>query len=79
MKLILASDLTFLLKYGYNLTGISKDQMKIGYVTTASKGARTDFNQKLKTIISGEGYFFEEIDIEGKSKDELRNFFKIST
>ncbi|MEI7765788.1 MAG: hypothetical protein WCI93_04385, partial [bacterium] len=35
MKLILASDYTFLLKYGYNLTGIPKDQMKIGYVNTA--------------------------------------------
>ncbi|MEK7557991.1 MAG: hypothetical protein AAB530_02170 [Patescibacteria group bacterium] len=57
MKLILASDLSFLLKYGYNLTGIPKSEMKIGYVTTASKGARTDFNQKLKIVICGEGYF----------------------
>lgn len=40
MKLILASDLSFLLKYGYDLTGISKSKMKIGYVTTASKGSR---------------------------------------
>ncbi|MFA5936306.1 MAG: hypothetical protein WC822_00300 [Candidatus Paceibacterota bacterium] len=38
MKLILGSDLSFLLKYGYALTGIPKDQMKIGYITTASKG-----------------------------------------
>ena len=40
MRLILASDQSFLLKYGYDLTGIPKNQMKIGWVTTASKGDR---------------------------------------
>ena len=29
MKLILASDLSFLLKYGYDLTGIEKSDIKI--------------------------------------------------
>jgi dipeptidase E len=79
MKLILGSDLTFLLKYGYGLTGIPKDQMKIGYVTTASKGNSEKgklFAEKIKNIIKENNYFFEEIDIKGKSKDELRNFFK---
>ena len=79
MKLILGSDLTFLLKYGYNLTGIPKDQMKIGYVTTASQGAR-NFSQRVKDVIipaiKDAGYYLEDIDIVGKSKDELRNFFK---
>ena len=79
MKLILGSDLSFLLKYGYDLTGISKDQMRIGYVTTASKGARK-FSQRVQetiipTIIEN-GYNIEEIDIKDKSKDELQNFFK---
>jgi len=76
MKIILASDLSFLLKYGYNLTGIPKDQMKIGYVTTAAKGDRGDFSRNLKYEIRENGYDFEEIDIEGKTKDELRKFFK---
>ncbi len=76
MKLILASDLSFLLKYGYDLTGISKNQMKIGYVTTASKGARTTFNQELKKKIRDSGYPFEEIDIENKNREQLRDFFK---
>jgi len=79
MKLILASDFSFLLKYGYNLTGIPKDQMKIGYVTTASKGAR-NFSQTVQEVIvpaiKENGYYFEEIDIKDKSKNELRNFFK---
>lgn len=79
MKLILGSDLSFLLKYGYALTGIPKDQMKIGYVNTAAKGLNEEkqlFMQKVKNTIRENGYLFEEIDIEGKSKDELVKFFK---
>ena len=76
MKLILASDLSFLLKYGYDLTGIPKAQMKIGYITTASKGDRGDFSRKLKYAIKENGYDFDEIDIEGKTKEELKTFFK---
>jgi len=77
MKLILASDLSFLLKYGYILTGIPKNQMNIGYVTTASKGAcDKSFIEKVKNIIKKNGYSFEDIDIEGKSKEELKKFFK---
>ena len=79
MKLILGSDITFLLKYGYGLTGIPKDQIKIGYVTTASKGAR-QFHQRVKDVIipsiKNAGYYLEDIDIIGKSKNELRDFFK---
>ncbi|MFH1838306.1 MAG: Type 1 glutamine amidotransferase-like domain-containing protein [Candidatus Kuenenbacteria bacterium] len=77
MKLILASDLSFLLKYGYNLTGIPKHEMRIGYITTAIKAARnkTFFEKVENTIIENE-YFFEKFDIEGKSKDEILNFFK---
>jgi len=77
MKIILASDLSFLLKYGYDLTGISKSEMKIGYVTTASKGSRdTTFLEKVKNIMRENNISFEEIDIEGKSKDEMLNFFE---
>ncbi|MHB8871171.1 MAG: Type 1 glutamine amidotransferase-like domain-containing protein, partial [Candidatus Doudnabacteria bacterium] len=77
MKLILGSDLSFLLRYGYDLTGILKDDMKIGYVTTAAKAVRhKDFFENVKNEIRNNGYSFEEIDIEGKTKDELRGFFK---
>jgi len=77
MKLILASDLSFLLKYGYNLTGIPKEQMKIAYVTTATKGARDQaFFTNVKNQIIANGYNFEDIDIEGKTLDELRAVFK---
>lgn len=77
MKIILASDLSFLLKYGYALTGIPKDQMKIGYITTSSKGARDkSFFENVKNVIQDNGYDFEEVDIESKTKEELKSFFK---
>lgn len=77
MKLILASDLSFLLKYGYDLTGISKNEMKIGYIITASKTARDPswFNKTRQTIKEN-GYDVEDFDIEGKTKDEIKDFFK---
>jgi len=77
MKIILASDLSFLLKYGYDLTGIPKSEIKIGYVTTASKGSRDKtFIEKIKNAMQENHILFEEIDIEGKSKDEILSFFK---
>lgn len=78
MKLILGSDLSFLLKYGYSLTGIPKDEMNIGYITTATKAVRThqQFFADIKTKLKSEGYKFEEIDIESKSKENLLEFFK---
>ncbi|MEK7585852.1 MAG: Type 1 glutamine amidotransferase-like domain-containing protein [Patescibacteria group bacterium] len=77
MKLILASDTSFLIKYGYSLTGIPKDQMKIGWITTASKGDRNkSFFNNLKNVIMNTDYNVEEFDIEGKTKEELQSFFK---
>ena len=77
MKLILSSDGSFLLKYGYEQTGIPKDQMRIGYITTASKKARNkDFMEDFKISIDKEKYNFEEIDIEGKTETELKELFK---
>ena len=76
MKLILSSDYTFLLKYGYGLTGIPKDQMRIGHIITATKGTGKAFNPKYKIIIEENGYNLDSFDIEDKSEEEIRNFFK---
>jgi len=78
MKLILASDLSFLLKYGYDLTGISKSEMKIGHITTAYKVSRSniEFFKKVSEIIKENGYDMEDFDIEGKTKEEIKDFFK---
>lgn len=74
MKLILASDYTFLLKYGYDLTGLSKDQMKIAHIITATKGTGKSFNPKYKMIIEENGYYLDSFDIENKSVKEIQNF-----
>lgn len=77
MKLILASDIIFIVKYGYDLTGIPKDQMKIGYVTTAEKGGNwKEFFENVRAKMLEAGYKFEGFDIEGKTKEEIKNFFK---
>ncbi len=78
MKIILASDLSFLLKYGYDLTGIQKDEMNIGYITSASKVARTgkQFFENVKSSIVEHGYRIHEFDIEGKSRQEIKDFFQ---
>ena len=76
MKIILGSDLSFLLKYGYELTGIPKEKMRIGYVTTASKGVRTkSFFVEVKNKIIENGFPFFDFDIEGKTEAEMRAFF----
>ena len=78
MKLILASDLSFLLKYGYDLTGIPKDQIKIGHIITAYKVSRAsmDFFKNISEVIKENGYDMEDFDIQGKTKEEIKDFFK---
>ena len=76
-KIILASNLTSLIKYGYELTGIPKDEMRIGYVTTAAL-ASSDiswFEEVRNKIIAG-GHNFEEIDIADKTPEQILDFFK---
>jgi dipeptidase E len=78
MKLILGSDLSFLLKYGYVLTGIPKDQMKIGHITTAYKMSvdYINFFKKVNETIKENGYDMEDFDIDGKTKEEIKDFFE---
>jgi dipeptidase E len=76
MKIILASDTSFLLEHGYALTGIPKEKMKIGYVTTASKATRDQsFFEQVKKKMRENSVSFYEIDIESKTEQELRDFF----
>jgi len=76
MKLLLASEGDFLWKGGFELLGLSKSEMRIGYVTTAAKGlpdqTYTTINEK---NMRRAGYVAEAFDIEGKTPDEMRTFF----
>ena len=77
MKLLLASNGKFLIKEGYKSLGIAKNDIKIGYITTASKGVEDkSYIERHRKEMAEEGYFFEEFDIEGKTKEEILKFFK---
>lgn len=70
-----------MLKYGYDLIGVPKKQLNVGYVITASKGDRNkSFIENVRRLTQEnakeKGYVYDEIDIEGKSKNEMVSFFK---
>ncbi len=77
MKLILTSNQGFITKYGYQLLGIPKEKVRVGYVITATTVARdTRFFEVAKKEIAESGYHYEKIDIAGKNEKELRDFFR---
>lgn len=72
-KLLLASNGKFLFDTGYGLLKIPAKETKILYVTTASKGVdSTKYLEAHKQAMKDKGYWFEEIDVEGKSEEDLR-------
>lgn len=77
MKLLLASNGKFLIDRGYALLRMQKSDIRIGYVTTASKGVEdVQYLEDHKQAMRECGYAFEELDIEGKTKRQLYEFFK---
>src|SRR3989344_2643267 len=76
MKILLASDGKLVIREGYKLLGIPEDKIRIGYITTASKGSKDlGFLERHKQEMIKAGYSYEEFDIEGKSTEEILNFF----
>lgn len=76
MKLLLASNSEFLITKGYSLLGIPKNNLKIGYVTTAANGSSNrEHVEQHKQAMHNQGFNFEEIDIENKSIEEQEKFF----
>ncbi len=77
MKILLASDGSFLIKYGYNIIGIPKDQIRIGYVITASQ------IQRIQNIIHLHGERFKSIKnhasliIDDCNQSQLSEIFQI--
>lgn len=72
-KLLLASNGKFLIDKGYDLLGIPRDQIKIAYIITASKGAHdTKYISTHKQAMSENRLGFEEIDIDRKTREELQ-------
>jgi|SRR3989344_2678178 len=76
MKILLTSTGELIVKEGYKLLGIPAGKIRIGYITTATKGASdTKLVDRRRKQLPEAGYVYEEFDIEGKSKEEILNFF----
>lgn len=76
MKLILASNSGFLQENGFALCGIPFSEMRVGYVTTASKGLDDiSYLERHQKMMRNMGIFFEQYDIEGKNSTAMREFF----
>ncbi len=79
MKLVLASKEKFLIKKGYSLLDIPKEDLRIGYITTALKVVEDQvylaYMKEYEAEMIKEHIDFEEFDLEGKTEKEIREFF----
>lgn len=79
MKLILASKEKYLLDKGYSFLDIPLSDLRIGIINTALKtSADEEYLQYMKEYIELmklSGVDFKEIDIDGKTEEEVFNFF----
>lgn len=75
-KLLLASNGSFAIE-GMKLLFDDLGQIKLAYITTASKGVdNLDYLKRHKEKMENLGINFEEIDIEGKNESDLKEILK---
>lgn len=74
IKLILASNGAFLTEKGYFLLGIPFSKMRVGYVTTASKGSGS-LECRQGKVMQEMGIHFETYDIGDKTFEDMQKFF----
>lgn len=76
-KLLLASRGTYITDGKYEIFDKPKNEIKWAYVTTAGKSVpSTEYLKGHEKRMKELNWDFEEVDIEGKSPDELREIFK---
>jgi len=79
MKIILASKEKFLLDKAYDLFGLSRKELKIGFINTAFKTVEDkDYIQYMEEyfeLMASSGIDFKQFDIEGKTEKEILDFF----
>jgi|GEM_PF-1574154 len=72
MKIILASKEKFLLDKGYDLLGITRDKLKIGFINTAFQVVQDqDYIQYMEeyyALMTAAGIDFKQFDIAGKTE-----------
>lgn len=79
MKIILASKEKFLLDKGYDLLGISREELKIGFVNTAFQMVENQgyirYMKEYYELMVSFGIDFKQFDIKGKTEEEILDFF----
>lgn len=79
MKIILASKEKFLLDKGYDLLGIDRKSLRIGFINTAFQvvedGEYIKYIEEYHESMRLSGIDFEQFDIKGKTVVEIENFF----
>lgn len=76
-KLFLSSNGSFVIEKGLKLLFEDVSKMRLAYVTTAGKVSKDKtYLEVHKELLRKENYDFEELDIEGKTEDELRMVLK---
>jgi peptidase E len=79
MKIILASKEKFLLDKGYDLLGIPRDKLKIGFINTAFKVVEDqvyiEYMEEYYKLMESSGIDFKQFDIKGKTEQEIVDFF----
>ncbi|MDD3711351.1 MAG: Type 1 glutamine amidotransferase-like domain-containing protein [Patescibacteria group bacterium] len=79
MKIILASKEKFLLNKGYDLLGISREELKIGFVNTALQVVMDQeylkYMNEYFDAMALSGIDFKQFDIEEKTEKEILDFF----
>ncbi|MFA5994584.1 MAG: Type 1 glutamine amidotransferase-like domain-containing protein, partial [Parcubacteria group bacterium] len=76
-KLLLSSNGSFVIEKGLKLLFDDISKIRLAYITTAGKGSSDKtYIETHKEMLKKEGCNFEEMDIEGKTEDELRELLK---
>ena len=79
MKIVLASKEKFLLDKGYDLLGIPRDKLKIGIIDTAFKVSEDQvyikYIEEYQALMSSSHIDFKLFDINGKTEQEILDFF----
>ncbi len=76
-NILLLSSTKFLREHPSPIPGKSLREMRIAYVTTASKGVSDlTYLERTKGIFAQNGYNYTELDIDGKTQEWLENYLK---
>ncbi len=77
--MVLASKEKFLLDQGYDLLGLPRKELKVGFVRTALNEVKDqeylNYMEEYFDLMAASGIDFKQFDIKGKSEEEIREFF----